>query len=285
MLFGDQGQEPGGLGPAARAAPAPRAARRRGDPAGRPEPARTVRAWSPGQRRGPGGRRGGRGRPGTPRPPRRGTRPGWTPGPWLSRSSHSTSPPITARRVTSPARSGGVLVAGDDPGADDADQRVAGQRVGGRGHRPHRQVPPARRGRDHVHEHARPGRGHVQRPGPDRPAAVQRQRDAQAGEHQRGGVGDRGLQAGHHRQVPGRVRPGGTGRRSSPRPRPRPGRSSPAAAAYSQRPGRSRPGPRRAGAAAATVPAAAASAQRGRCLAGQRDRDNRCHCQAFLNVW
>ena len=42
-------------------------------------------------------------------------------------------------------------------------------------------------------------------PGPDRAAAVQRQRDAQAGEHQRGGVGDRGLQRGDHRQPAGRV--------------------------------------------------------------------------------
>ena len=47
-----------------------------------------------------------------------------------------------------------VLVAGDRPGADDTDERVAGQGVGDRRHCPHRQVPPAGRGRDRVHEHA-----------------------------------------------------------------------------------------------------------------------------------
>ena len=36
-------------------------------------------------------------------------------------------------------------------------------------------------------------------------AAVQRQRHPQAGEHQRGGIGDRGLQAGDQREPPGRV--------------------------------------------------------------------------------
>ena len=73
-----------------------------------------------------------------------------------SRSSHSSSPPTTASRVTSSSASpAAVSVPGDHPGPDDADQRVAGQRVGDRRHRPDRQVPPARRGRDHVHEHAR----------------------------------------------------------------------------------------------------------------------------------
>ena len=96
---------------------------------------------------------------------------------------------------------GQLLVAG----ADDRDEGVAGQGVGDRRHGPDGQVPPARRGRDRVHEHAGGDRGQVQRPGPDRAAAVQGQRDAQAGEDQRGGVRDRRLQGGDHRQVAGGV--------------------------------------------------------------------------------
>ncbi len=101
-------------------------------------------------------------------------------------------------------RGGQLLVAGQRPGRH-ADEGVAGQGVGDRRHGPDGQVPPARRGRDRVHEHAGGDRGQVQRPGPERAAAVQGQRDAQAGEDQRGGVRDRGLQGGDHRQVAGGV--------------------------------------------------------------------------------
>ena len=53
---------------------------------------------------------------------------------------------------------------------------------------PASQVPPAGRGRDRVHEHAGADRGEVQDPGPDRPPAVQGQRDPEAGEHHGGGI-------------------------------------------------------------------------------------------------
>ena len=94
-------------------------------------------------------------------------------------------------------------VAGEGPGADDADQGVAGQRVGDRRQGPDGQVPPARSRGDRVHEHAGADRGQVQRPGAQRPAAVQRQRDAEAGEDQGGGVRDRGLEGGDHGEVAG----------------------------------------------------------------------------------
>ena len=58
-----------------------------------------------------------------------------------------------------------VLVPGEGPGPDDADQGVAGQGVGDRGHRPDGQVPPAGCGGDRVHEHAGGDRGQVQRRG------------------------------------------------------------------------------------------------------------------------
>ena len=87
-----------------------------------------------------------------------------------------------------------VLVEGEGPGADDADQGVARQGVGDRRHGPDGQVPPARGCRDRVHEHARGDRGQVQRPGAQRAAPVQGQGDAQAGEDQRGSVRDRRLQ-------------------------------------------------------------------------------------------
>ena len=118
------------------------------------------------------------------------------------------SPPTTASGVSLLIGQARVqrLVPGDRPGPDHADQRVAGQRVGHRRQHPDRQAPPARRGRDRVHEHRRADRGDVQHPGPDRPPAMQRQRDAQAGEHQRGRVRDRGLQArDHDGQPPGGV--------------------------------------------------------------------------------
>ena len=193
MPFGDQGQEPGGLGPAAGTAPPRRGGSRLGfgdGPGGR---GRAGGAAAGGDRaflQHPGAepvQRGGRGHAQAQQPQQQpaghgqqGGFLGGQPGGWFG-------------------------VAGDHPGPDDADQRVAGQRVGGRRHRPDRQVPPARRGRDHVHEHARARRGHVQHPGPDRVAAVQRQRHPQAGEHQGSGVGDRGLQAGDQREPPGRV--------------------------------------------------------------------------------
>ena len=107
---------------------------------------------------------------------------------------------------------GQLAVAGDGPGADDADQGVAGQGVRDRGQGPDGQVPPARRGRDRVHEHARADGGQVQRPGAQGAAAVQGERDAQAGEDQGGGVGDRRLERGDGGQVRGRLRPSGTGR-------------------------------------------------------------------------
>src|SRR6266566_106625 len=100
---------------------------------------------------------------------------------------------------------GGVLVAGQGPGADDADQGVAGQGVGGRGHGPDGQIPPAGFGRDGVHEHAGGDRGQVERPSAQGAAAVQGQGDAQAGENQGGGVGDGGFQGGDGGQMAGGV--------------------------------------------------------------------------------
>ena len=85
-----------------------------------------------------------------------------------------------------------------------ADQGVAGQRVSHRRHCPDRQAAPARRRRDHVHEHADGDRCHVQHPRPDRPPAMQRQRDPQRREHHRTGIRDRRLQSGDHRQPPRR---------------------------------------------------------------------------------
>ena len=102
-------------------------------------------------------------------------------------------------------RGGQLLVAGQGPGPDDADQGVTRQGISDRGHGPDGQVPPAGRGGDRVHEHAGPDRGDIQDPGPDRPPAVQGQRDPEAGEHQGRGIGDRGLQPGHHCQPPGGV--------------------------------------------------------------------------------
>ena len=99
----------------------------------------------------------------------------------------------------------GVLVAGEGPGADDADEGVAGQGVGDGGQCPDGQVPPARFGGDGVHEHAGGDRGQVQRPGAQGAAAVQGQRDAEAGEDQGGGVGDRGFQGGDGWEVAGGV--------------------------------------------------------------------------------
>ena len=94
---------------------------------------------------------------------------------------------------------------GEGPGADDADQGVARQGVGDRGHGPDGQVPPARGCGDRVHEHARGDRGQVQRPGAQRAAAVQGERDAEAGEDQGGGVRDGGFQGGDGGQVAGGV--------------------------------------------------------------------------------
>ena len=96
-----------------------------------------------------------------------------------------------------------VLVAGDRPGPDDADQGVAGQRVGDRRQGPDGQVPPAGFGGEDVHEDAGADGGQVQRAGPQRAAAVQGQRDAQAGEDQGGGVRDRRLEGGDDGEVAG----------------------------------------------------------------------------------
>ena len=96
-------------------------------------------------------------------------------------------------------------MAGQGPGADDADQGVAGQGVGDGGHGPDGQVPPARRGGDRVHEDAGADRGEVEGPGAEGAAAVQGQGDAEAGEDQGGGVGDGGFQGGDGGQVAGGV--------------------------------------------------------------------------------
>ena len=85
---------------------------------------------------------------------------------------------------------------GEGPGADDADEGVAGQGVGDGGQGPDGQVPPAGFGGDGVHEHAGGDGGQVQRPGAERAAAVQGQGDAEAGEDQGGGVRDGGFQGG-----------------------------------------------------------------------------------------
>jgi hypothetical protein len=68
-------------------------------------------------------------------------------------------------------------LAGDRPGPDDPNQRVAGQRVHHRGHHPDRQIPPPVTGGQHVHPHRDGNAADIQRPRPDRPPAVQRQRD------------------------------------------------------------------------------------------------------------
>ena len=86
-----------------------------------------------------------------------------------------------------------------------ATEGVARQGVRDRGQGPDGQIPPARRGRDRVHEHARADGGQVQSAGAQGAAAVQGQRDAQAGEDQGGGVGDRRLERGDGGQVAGGV--------------------------------------------------------------------------------
>ena len=65
-----------------------------------------------------------------------------------------------------------VLAEGKGPGADDADEGVAGQGVGDGGQGPDGQVPPAGFGGDGVHEHAGGDGGQVQRPGAEGPAAT-----------------------------------------------------------------------------------------------------------------
>ena len=125
----------------------------------------------------------------------------------VRRSSHRARPPRTASGVGASAARvrAEVLVAGERPGADDADQGVAGQGVGDGRQRPDGQVPPAGFGGQDVHEHAGADGGQVQRAGPERAAAVQGQRDAQAGEDQCGGVRDRRFQGGDGGQVAGGV--------------------------------------------------------------------------------
>ena len=86
------------------------------------------------------------------------------------RSSHRSRPPRMASGVAE------VVVAGEGPGADDADEGVAGQGVGDGGQGPDGQVPPAGFGRDRVHEHAGGDGGQVQRAGADRAAGPCRAR-------------------------------------------------------------------------------------------------------------
>ena len=64
----------------------------------------------------------------------------------------------------------------------------------------------------------------VQRPGPQRPLAVQRQRHAQRGEHHRARVRDARLQRGHPGRLLDRARPSRTAPASSPPPPRRPAR-------------------------------------------------------------
>ena len=129
------------------------------------------------------------------------------PGAMHRRSSHRTRPLATASMPTSSAAGplGLSLVRSCHPDADDADQGVAGQGVRGRGHHPDGHVPPARRGGDHVHEHAGASRRSVQQPGADSVTAVQCQRYSKAREHQGGSVRDGGLQGSGQREPPGRV--------------------------------------------------------------------------------
>jgi hypothetical protein len=177
-------------------------------PAGYPvpagEPPAAVRAmWVSWLLPSAGVRSSGRSSPGRPGPAGRavpdGSRPGRGRPRGQAQPQQPQGQPAEHRQegnLGGPAWSFGVLAAGDGAGADNSDQRVARQRIGGRRHRPHREVPPARRGRDHVHEHRRDRRGDVQQPRPDRPAALQRQGDSQAGEYQRRRVRDRRLQRG-----------------------------------------------------------------------------------------
>ena len=65
-----------------------------------------------------------------------------------------------------------VPAEGKGPGADDADEGVAGPGVGDGGQGPDGQVPPAGFGGDGVHEHAGADCGQVQRPGAEGPAAT-----------------------------------------------------------------------------------------------------------------
>ena len=118
--------------------------------------------------------RGGRGRPGTRRAPRRGTRTGWRRGP--GPGAAATGAGRRGWPAGWPRGRGCEVVAGEGPGADDADEGVAGQGVGDGGQGPDGQVPPAGFGRDRVHEHAGGDGGQVQRAGADRAAGPCRAR-------------------------------------------------------------------------------------------------------------
>ena len=128
-------------------------------PAGRavPDGSRAGRgSGTAGRRPGQGGRRGGRGRPGTPRPPTRGTRRPSTSGP--GSAAAATGPARRARPGGKPRRCGLALRRPDGRRGRRCGQRRSACRLPAHrrpGHRPHREVPPARRGRDHVHEHRR----------------------------------------------------------------------------------------------------------------------------------
>ncbi len=188
MPFGDQIQEPGGLGRLPRVPPPPPArpggSRRRGRAGGAAAGGDRAFLEHPGAEPGHGGG-GGKGKAQQPQ-------------------DQAAEDGQRGRRVGG-ERDLEVLVAGEGPGPDDADEGVAGQGVGDGGHRPDGQVAPAGCGGDRVHEHAGGDRGQVQRAGPKRTAAVQGQRDAEAGEDQGGRIGDRSLQRGDHPEVAGGV--------------------------------------------------------------------------------
>ena len=175
----------------------------------------------------------------------------------VRRSSHKISPPTiasgvasSAARVTSSSRCRARAQARTTP-----IEGVAGQGVGDRRHGPDGQVPPARRGRDRVHEHAGPDRGQVQRPGagcarrPCRARATPRQAKTRAAAS--GIAASRAAMAGRWR-VASTIRYWAvklTAAAAAARTH------SPAAALRSHRPERSLPGPAQPGWALAALPA------------------------------
>ena len=86
-----------------------------------------------------------------------------------------------------------------------ADEGVAGQGIHDGGHDPDREIPPAAPGSQCIHRQRDRDAGDVQRAGPQRPPAVQGQRDPEGREDQRAGVGDARLQRGDRRDALDRV--------------------------------------------------------------------------------
>ena len=235
--LGDQGEEPGGLGARPRS-PAPRGRpRRRGDRLHRARRALGARA-SRGR-----AARGGPARPGTPRPPRRGTRPAWRPargpGAAATAAGRRGSPAAWPRRRPAP-RSVPSAGPSSRPGPRRSPCPTPARRRPAASPRSPGPASPCPAASTFIATDVT-DRGHVQHPRPDRPPAVQRQRDPQRREDQRGHVRDRRLQRGDRRDRPWRRTPSGTAPRSSPPPTAAASTASDTIDAVSQRAGRSLP--------------------------------------------